>query len=155
MMDGVFRLASPFIGGGNPETQGKRGRLVFIVDELLAGRRQKTVHSGLVDSGLFVIALALNGPEIAFHSLEDKINTRILAAKVFLVRKFPPKPHMPGFALVPRDSQQKSLHQAFKTVALVPFGKGYGAVFGEDVVELVHGGYSLSDSVLALSSVKF
>ena len=62
---------------------------------------------------------------------------------------------MPEFVPVPGDRQQKGLHQAFKTVALVPFGKGYGAVFGEDIVELVHGGYSLSDSVLALSSVKF
>lgn len=58
-----------------------------------------------------------------------------LAAEVLLVRQFPPEPDMPEFALVPGDSQQKSLHQAFKTVALVPFGKGYGAVLGEDVVE--------------------
>lgn len=46
---------------------------------------------------------------------------------------------MPEFALVPRDGLQKSLHQAFKTVALVAFGKGNSAVFGEDVVE-GHGG---------------
>ena len=134
MSDGVFRLAAPVIGGGNPEPQGKRGRLVFIINELLTGRSQKTVHSGFVDSGLFVIALALNGQKSpstvwATRSMPVSLPPR------FPCTEFPPKPHMPEFAPVPGDRQQKGLHQAFKTVALVPFGKGYGAVFGEDVVE--------------------
>lgn len=135
MTDGVFRLAAPVIGGGNPEPQGKRGRLVFIVNELLAGRRQKTVHSGLVDSGLFVIALALNGPKIAFHSLGNKVNARILAAEVLLVRKFPPEPDMPERARIPRHRLQKSLHEPLETVALVAFGKGNSAVSGKNILK--------------------
>ncbi len=73
MPDGVFSLAAPIVGSRNPEAQGKRSRLVLIVDELLAGRGQKTIHSGFVNLGLFIIALALNGPEIAFHRLGNEV----------------------------------------------------------------------------------
>ena len=73
MPDGVFSLAAPIVGSRNPEAQGKRSRLVLIVDELLAGRGQKTVHGGLVYAGCFRIALALNGPEIAFHRLGNEV----------------------------------------------------------------------------------
>lgn len=135
MPDGVFRLAPPCVGGGNPEPQGKGCRPALIIDELLAGRGQKTVHSGLVYSGLRIIALTLNSPKLSFHGLGDKIDARILAAKFFPVRELVPEPDMPERALIPGDGLQKRLHQAFKTVALIPFGKGYGAVFGKEVVE--------------------
>ena len=69
------------------------------------------------------IALALDGPEIPFHRLCHKVNARILAAKVFLVGELPPKPDMTERALMPRHGLQERLHQTFKTVALVAFGK--------------------------------
>ena len=84
MPDSVFSLAAPIVGSRNPEAQGKRSRLVLIVDELLAGRGQKTIHSGFVNLGLFIIALALNGPEIAFHRLGNEVYARILASEVSL-----------------------------------------------------------------------
>lgn len=46
---------------------------------------------------------------------------------------------MPERARIPRHRLEKSLHEPLKTVALVAFGKGNSAVFGEDVVE-GHGG---------------
>ena len=102
MPDGVFSLAAPIVGSRNPEAQGKRSRLVLIVDELLAGRGQKTIHSGFVNLGLFIIALALNGPEIAFHRLGNEVYARILASEVFLVRKLPPEPDILELAFIPR-----------------------------------------------------
>ena len=60
--DGIFCLTPPFVGRGNPETQSKGSRLQLVVDELLAGCCQKTVHSRFVDSSFFVIALALDSP---------------------------------------------------------------------------------------------
>lgn len=47
---------------------------------------------------------------------------------------------MPERARIPRHRLQKSLHEPFETVALIPLGKGYRAVLGEDIVEGGHGG---------------
>ena len=142
MADGVFRLAAPFVGGGYPEPERKGGRLLLVVDELLAGRGQKAVHGGLVYGGCFCIALALDGPEISLHGLRHQIDARILAAEVLLVREFLPEPDMPERARIPRHRLQKSLHEPLETVALVAFGKGNGAVPGKDILK-GHGAFSL------------
>lgn len=142
MADGVFRLAAPFVGGGYPEPERKGGRLLLVVDKLLAGRGQKAVHGWLVYAGCFRIALALNGPEISLHGLRNQINARILAAEVLLVRKFPPEPDMPECARIPRNRLQKSLHEPLETVALVAFGKGNSAVLGKNILK-GHGAFSL------------
>lgn len=135
MADGVFRLAAPFVCGGYPESERKGGRLLLVVDKLLAGRGQKTVHGGLVDVGCFCVALALNGPEISLNGLGNQINARILAAEVLLVRKFPPEPDMPERARIPRHRLQKSLHEPLETVALVAFGKGNSAVLDKNILK--------------------
>ena len=82
----------------------------LVVDELLAGCCQKTVHSRFVDSSFFVIALALDSPEVTFHRLGHQIDAGILATQVVLVGELFPEPDMLELAFIPGNSLQKSLH---------------------------------------------
>ena len=147
MADGVFCLATPFVGRGYPEPERKGGRLLLIVDKLLAGCGKKAVHSGLVYADRCRVALALDGPKIPLNSLGNQINARILAAEVLLVRKFPPEPDMPEHPRIPRNRLQKSLHEPLETVSLVAFGKGNGTVLGKNILKS-HGAFSLKNNRL-------
>jgi len=87
---GIFRLTSPFVGGGNPQANSKGRCLALVVDESLAGRGKETVHSGFIDIETFIPTFALNGPKIALNSLCHQINTGILTANILFVREFVP-----------------------------------------------------------------
>ena len=70
---------------------------------------------------LFIVAFALDGPEVALHGLRHKVNPRILAAKILLVGEFVPEPDVPEPPLIQGRGLQVGLHKALKTGAFIAF----------------------------------
>nr|WP_261344578.1 hypothetical protein [Gimesia benthica] len=92
ILDSLFCVASPFVGGRDPEPMGKLGCFNLFTAELTSGSREEGIDLFFIDGGAFLVTFALDRPEIPLMSQRYQIDTRIFAAEILTRGKLIPEP---------------------------------------------------------------
>ncbi len=108
----------PFVRGRNPQSLRECLRRAIALETSSRGG-QKGIHRWFINITICRVTLALYRPIISRICFCDKINSCILTAKLIMMRKFAPQPHLFEKMNVKCRCPQISLHQALKTKPFV------------------------------------